>query len=91
MSVRDLFFEGLVFLSVSGPKFDATLELSVKDELILGEYIRPGPDFNWEIRGVYTLDGQIEVTIDAPLTLGITLQGKVTPQLVRSKEPSNDP
>lgn len=63
-----------------GPKFDSELELNVKDGNITGTYIRNGVHFNWDIEGTYDQQGNVEVEIDGPLNLGITLKGKITKQ-----------
>lgn len=61
-----------------GPKFDARVDLTVEDGKITGTYVRPGPHFDWEITGTYNDNGDVNYTIDGPLNLGITLNGKIT-------------
>jgi len=61
-----------------GPKFDATLVITVKDGKISGKYLRPGPHFNWDISGTYDQAGNVNFEIDGPFNLGITLDGKIT-------------
>lgn len=63
-----------------GPKFDAALELTVKDGVISGTYIRPGPHFDWDVTGTYDANGNVNYEIDGPFNLGITLNGKITPR-----------
>ena len=60
-----------------GPKFDSSLELTIKDGKISGTYIRDGPNIDWDIQGTYDEQGNINVEIDGPLTLGITLEGTI--------------
>lgn len=70
-----------------GPKFDAKLiisldSLSGQDEpgthgKITGKYIRPGPHFDWGVEGNYDSDGNVEIEVDGPLNLGVTLKGKI--------------
>lgn len=62
-----------------GPKFDGALEVNVKDGKISGTYIRGGPHFNWKVNGIYDNLGNVKCVIDGPLNLGITLDGKITP------------
>jgi hypothetical protein len=57
-------------------KFDHALNLSVKDGRVNGELVRI-MGANWKIDGSYTPLGEVEIRIDAPLTLGITLRGRV--------------
>ena len=61
-----------------GLKFNSTLMLNVENGQISGTYVRPGLNINWDIEGTYDSKGNINVEIDAPLTLGITLEGKIT-------------
>lgn len=63
-----------------GWKFDTTLELTVKDGVITGEYVRPGPHFNWGIEGTYDQGGNVKVEVSIPFSLDIGLAGKVTPK-----------
>ncbi len=60
-----------------GPKFNATIHLNVGNGFIEGVYVRPGPHFNWGISGTYDKNGNVNVEIDGPLNLGITLEGKI--------------
>ncbi|MDP2907113.1 MAG: hypothetical protein Q8O03_04190 [Nanoarchaeota archaeon] len=61
-----------------GPKFDATLELKIEEGgIIKGTYNRPGPHFDWGIKGTYDKEGNVNIEIDGPLNLGIVLEGKV--------------
>ena len=62
-----------------GPKFDATLEIYVENGEIKGTYHRPS-GFDWDIKGSYDSNGNIDVEVDAPLTLGINLKGKIEKQ-----------
>ena len=63
-----------------GPKFDATLKLTVEDGKISGTYVRPGPNIDWYITGEYDDSGNVEITIDAPLTLSVVLSGTIQAQ-----------
>lgn len=63
-----------------GPKFDARLVLDVRGGVIRGTYIRPGLHFDWDIEGTYDAEGNVTCTIDGPLNLGVTLDGRVTPR-----------
>jgi len=65
-------------ISRAGPKFNSTLNLMVENGLITGEYKRPGPNIDWNIHGTYNSKGDVKIEIDAPLTLGITLEGKIS-------------
>lgn len=58
-------------------KFDHSLQLSVRDGHISGELART-MGFNWSIDGTYSPDGHVEIRIDGPMTLGMTLRGTVT-------------
>lgn len=60
-----------------GPKFNAELELNAANGIIEGIYRRSGPHFNWDIKGTYDNVGNVEIEIDGPLSLGITLKGKI--------------
>lgn len=62
-----------------GPKFDATLKLEMQDGKITGIYERPGPAIDWEISGSYDQSGHVEIIIDAPFTLSVTLSGTILP------------
>ena len=35
-------------------------------------------NIDWNIEGSYTPNGEVKIVIDAPLTLGFTLKGKVS-------------
>ena len=61
-----------------GWKFNAHLNIDVKDGKISGTYIRDGPHFNWKIDGTYDTNGNVNCEIDGHACLGITLEGKVT-------------
>ena len=63
-----------------GPKFDGFLDIHVENGKINGNYVRGGPHFDWPIEGTYDAEGNVKCTIDGPLTLGITLKGKITPK-----------
>lgn len=63
-----------------GPKFDSRLELTVENGIISGTYVRPGPHFDWDVDGTYTADGRVEIEIDGPLNLGVTVKGEITPR-----------
>jgi len=60
-----------------GPKFDSRVRLVIKDGKIEGNYVRDGPNFDWQIKGTYDKQGNIVCEIDGPLCLGITLEGKI--------------
>ena len=60
-------------------KWDTKLDLVVKDGTITGTYHRPPFRFNWDIEGTYDKDGTVKIEIDAPLTLGMTLEGTIAP------------
>ncbi len=62
-----------------GPKFDTTLKLEIRDGKISGVYERPGLAFDWDISGSYDDSGNVEIVIDAPLTLSVTLSGTIRP------------
>ena len=61
-----------------GPKFDSVLHLNVQNGKIKGLYERRGPHINWDINGTYDSSGNVKIDVTAPLTLGITLEGKIT-------------
>ena len=42
-------------------------------------YERPGPNIDWSIVGTYDESGNVEIVIDAPLTLSVTLSGTIKP------------
>ena len=60
------------------PKFDGYLEIQVKDGKISGTYIRGGPYFDWVVEWTYDSNGNVKGTIDSPVNLGISLEGKIT-------------
>lgn len=57
-------------------KFDHTLTLHVHDGVISGELARTA-GFNWTISGTYSPEGNVEISIDGPMTLGLLLKGSV--------------
>lgn len=60
-----------------GPKFDGELYLVVKDGRVRGEFHRYGFNISWGIDGKYDKEGNVDVEIDGPLTLGVDLVGKI--------------
>lgn len=61
-----------------GPKFDSRLNLNVADGKISGTYVRNGPHFDWDAKGTYDDNGNVNIEIDGPLNLGIRLVGKIS-------------
>jgi hypothetical protein len=61
-----------------GPKFNSCLKIDqVKNGVIKGTYERTWA-FDWDITGTYDKSGNVRMEIDAPLTMAITLEGKIT-------------
>jgi len=69
--------KGIYEINRFGPKFDAKLRLKIENGKITGEYERPGPNIDWDIDGTYDNQGNVNIEIDGPLTLGVRLEGKI--------------
>ncbi|HYD03692.1 MAG TPA: hypothetical protein VEC16_05330 [Alphaproteobacteria bacterium] len=63
-----------------GLKLDTELKIKMADGKIKGEYLRPDLNFDWNIKGTYDKRGNVNIEIDGPLTLGITLKGEIRNQ-----------
>jgi hypothetical protein len=62
-----------------GLKFDAYLTIDkVANGEIKGTYERNGMKFDWDLSGTYDSEGNVKMSLDGPLNLGITLDGKIT-------------